>query len=71
MAKARGIQPWWLTDTTEICPACSQAYAYHTEIRCFDCDGPSCPICVQTTTTIELTCPECFECRSSETEVST
>jgi hypothetical protein len=65
MAKPRktrpAMQPWWLTDGTETCPACSQAYAYHTEIRCLDCDGPLCPICVQVTltTTLEFSCPDC------------
>ncbi len=57
--KSAGMQPWWLTDTTETCPACSQAYAYHTEIRCLDCDGPLCPICVQVTTRFEFSCAEC------------
>ena len=71
MSKPRRMQPWWLTDTTETCPACSQAYAYHTEIRCVDCDGPLCPICVQVTTTLELFCPGCFGTRDSESEAST
>jgi hypothetical protein len=64
MAKPRGMakkmEPWWLRDATETCPACSQSYAYHTEVRCMDCDGPLCPICVQVTTTFEFSCPECF-----------
>jgi len=59
--KVRGMQSWWLSDLTETCSACSQAYAYHTEIRCIDCDGPMCPICVQVTTRLEFSCPDCFE----------
>ena len=61
--------PWWLSDTTEVCPACSQAYAYHTEIRCVDCDGPLCPICVQVTTTLELFCPDCMEGGTGEQQI--
>jgi len=57
---AKKTEPWWLSDATEMCPACGQAYAYHTEIRCVDCDGPLCPICVQVTTTLELSCADCF-----------
>ena len=72
MAKPRkmpqGTQSWWLSDSTETCPACSQAYAYHTEIRCLDCDGPLCPICVQVTTTMEFSCSDCFECADSDAE---
>ena len=49
MAKTRQVQPWWLSDLSETCPTCSQSYAYHTEVRCVDCDGPMCPICVQVT----------------------
>jgi hypothetical protein len=62
---AKKLEPWWISDATETCPACSQAYAYHTEIRCVDCDGPLCPICVQVTTALEVSCSGCFECRSS------
>jgi hypothetical protein len=73
MAKLRktgpGIQPWWLADATETCPACGQAYAYHTEIRCFDCDGPLCPICVEVTNTLEFSCPDCVDC-DAESEVA-
>jgi hypothetical protein len=54
-------EPWWLSDATETCPTCGQSYAYHTEVRCVDCDGPLCPICVQVTTTLEFSCPDCFE----------
>ena len=69
MAKKQSFPPWWLEHGTEICPACSQSYAYQTEIRCFDCDGPMCPVCVQVTTTLEVSCPTCFDCGVSESEV--
>jgi len=39
MANRQRIQPWWLTDMSESCPACSQSYAYHTEIRCIEVEG--------------------------------
>lgn len=65
------IQPWWLADATETCPACSQAYAYHTEIRCLDCDGPLCPVCVQMTAELEYSCPTCLDCGAGESEVAT
>jgi hypothetical protein len=28
------------------CPCCLQAYAYEMEVRCVDCDGPACSLCV-------------------------
>ena len=59
-----------MIDATETCPSCRQTYAYHTEIRCVDCDEPVCPICVQTTTTLALSCPTCVECEDLESEVS-
>jgi hypothetical protein len=63
MAKPRRManktEAWWLADGTETCPACSQSYAYQTEIRCIDCDEAICPICVQVTTTLEFSCPDC------------
>lgn len=74
MAKSRekpqGIQPWWLTDMTETCSACSQPYAYHTEIRCIVCDGPMCPICVQVTIELESSCPDCLECEDQREDVA-
>ena len=70
MGKGKQTAPWWLTDTTEMCPACSQSYAYHTQVWCVDCDSPLCPTCVQVTTTRELSCPECFECNHAESEVA-
>jgi hypothetical protein len=36
---------WWLGGEEE-CPHCHQLYAYEIEVRCPECDGPSCPHCV-------------------------
>ena len=36
---------WWLGGDEE-CPHCHQLYAYEIEVRCPECDGPSCPHCV-------------------------
>jgi hypothetical protein len=66
MARIENKEVWWLVDGTEICPGCRQAYAYHVEYRCVDCDGPRCPICVQTSETMEAVCEGCFQSRSSE-----
>ena len=38
--------PWWLQGEEE-CPHCHQLYAYELEIRCPECDEPSCPHCVR------------------------
>ena len=59
MPKPKGNRPWWLEDDGGICPACSQAYAYQTEHRCVDCDGPLCVMCVETTIEIEIRCSDC------------
>jgi len=65
--KSRGILPWWLDEGTEVCSACKQTYAFHTEVRCVDCDGPMCPFCVQVTVAMEVSCPTCFEGSGSGT----
>ena len=41
----RNAPPWWLSGDEE-CPHCHQLYAYEIEVRCPECDGPSCPHCV-------------------------
>jgi hypothetical protein len=51
--------PWYLSEGDEECPHCGQWYAYELEIRCPDCDAPSCPHCkcsgcVVTVTAIEV-----------------
>jgi hypothetical protein len=60
------VQPWWLAEDSESCSSCSHPYAHRTEIFCFDCDAPICPICIERTTTFELICPGCVKARSSE-----
>lgn len=42
---AKRSMPWW-QDGEEECPHCHQLYAYQLEVRCPECDGPSCPHCV-------------------------
>jgi hypothetical protein len=37
---------WWLGGE-EQCPHCHQLYAYEIEVRCPDCDEPSCPHCMK------------------------
>jgi hypothetical protein len=69
MVKTLQALPWWLVHTTETCSTCSQSYAYHTEIRCLECDAPTCPICVQVTSKRELWCNECFDSADSEADL--
>jgi len=64
------VQPWWLAADSESCASCSHQYAHRSEVHCFDCDAPICPICIETTTTFEFICPGCSEARSREEEVS-
>ena len=56
-------RPWWLEDGSEICPACSQAYAYQTEFRCCACDGVVCAMCI--TIEVEIFCPGCIPASSA------
>ena len=67
-AKSGGAVPWWLSEESETCFACNHLHAHRTEIYCFDCDGPVCPICIEQTTTLELICPGCLNSRSREEE---
>ena len=52
---------WWAVGGTERCPACLQLYAYEVEVRCVDCDGPLCPLCVVEVRAEALLrrCPDC------------
>jgi hypothetical protein len=61
MQKSRRELPWWLEVGTEVCPACNHLYLYETEYRCFDCDGPLCPMCVVETTAVHISCPGCCD----------
>lgn len=66
-AKTKRNLPWWLESGSEICPACGHAYVYQTEYRCFACDGPLCPLCVEYTSEFEIFCPE-TECGPTHVE---
>ena len=68
MQKSRRELPWWLEAGTEVCPACNHLYLYETEYRCFDCDGPLCPMCVVEKTAVHISCPTC--CDDSKAEVA-
>jgi hypothetical protein len=54
----RAITPWWLGGD-EQCPHCHQVYAYEVEVRCCECDGPSCPHCVTRHAETGLVCGAC------------
>jgi hypothetical protein len=43
--RPKASAPWWLSGEEE-CPHCHHLYAYELEVRCTECDGPSCPHCV-------------------------
>lgn len=60
---AAGSTPYWVEGGSEICSFCHQRYVYELEIRCADCDGPSCPHCtvVERLTTVVHRCPECVD----------
>jgi len=68
MPKSRRELPWWLEVGTEVCPACNHLYLYETEYRCFDCDGQLCPMCVEETIALHISCPTCRD--ESEIEVA-
>jgi hypothetical protein len=65
-AKSTKESPWWVAEDYETCSACTHGYAHRAEIHCFDCDAPTCPICIEQTTTLELICPGCLESRERE-----
>jgi hypothetical protein len=52
--------PWWL-EGEEQCPHCHQLYAYELEIRCTECDEPSCPHCVKQHAERGIVCVVCIE----------
>lgn len=56
--------PWWAEGGSELCPFCEQTYVYEMEVRCYDCDRPSCPHCaccdaVESLTVVTHRCPDC------------
>ena len=55
----RERRPWWLGGE-ERCEFCLERYVYEMEVRCVDCDRPSCPVCAVTVTARrERYCPDC------------
>jgi hypothetical protein len=52
--------PWWLSEGEEECPHCGALYYYEVEVRCPECDGPSCPHCIVQHTDLTT----CIGCRS-------
>jgi hypothetical protein len=52
--------PWWLAGEEE-CPHCWQLYAYELEIRCAECDEPSCPHCSKQHLERGIVCVACSE----------
>jgi len=61
MAKAQAVMPWWLENGTEICSICHHLYLYETEFRCSDCDGPTCPNCVEIRHAEAVICLPCLQ----------
>ena len=58
--------PWWLEGEEE-CPHCHLLYAYEIEVRCPECDGPSCPHCVSHHVELGIVCVVCNEgCADAE-----
>jgi hypothetical protein len=57
----RAATPWWLDEGEEQCPFCLAGYAYELEVRCVDCDRPSCPRCAVVAREVRVvaSCPEC------------
>jgi hypothetical protein len=55
--------PWWAEGGSERCPSCERLYVYEMEVRCANCDQPSCPHCavVERRTTVIRRCRECRE----------
>jgi hypothetical protein len=66
--KGADTPPWWAEGGSERCPFCLQSYAYEVEVRCADCDRPSCPHCavVERHTAVVRRCPDCPECAEEE-----
>lgn len=55
--------------TAESCPHCHQSYVYELEVRCVDCDGPMCPLCVvELRGRVETWCPGCPPDAGEETD---
>jgi hypothetical protein len=66
MAKAQGTlvvsqTAWWLGEGDEECPHCSHYYFLEVEVRCTECDAPSCPQCRVRHKEGHFVCPDCVE----------
>ena len=61
--------PWWLGGEEE-CPHCHQLYVYELEIRCPECDEPSCPHCVKQHVERGIVCVLCSENEEVTDEVT-
>jgi hypothetical protein len=66
---ARQSSPWWLGGEEE-CPHCHQLYAYEIEVRCPECDEPSCPHCVRQHVERGIVCVICNESCEGTQELS-
>jgi hypothetical protein len=62
---AKQSMPWWLEGEEE-CPQCHQLYAYELEIRCIECDEPSCPHCMKHHVERGIVCVACEGCEPAE-----
>ena len=60
-SKSRAQRPavqWWLEGEEE-CPHCHMLYAYEVEVRCPECDTPTCPHCVKHHVELGIVCIGC------------
>jgi hypothetical protein len=68
MASEPHRRPWWLggdaAETAEECRHCLASYAVEVEVRCSDCDGPTCPLCAVTVR--ETATFRCVDCAGSD-----
>lgn len=67
--KLKRPTPWWLGGEEE-CPHCHQLYAYEVEVRCPECDGPSCPHCVMQHVEHGIVCVACSDTSEQTEDIS-
>jgi hypothetical protein len=65
--RTQSAAPWWLGGEEE-CPHCHHLYAYQVEVRCQECDGPSCPHCVSRHVELGIVCMLCAQSPPSTKE---
>jgi hypothetical protein len=63
------LPSWWLSGDEE-CPHCHQLYAYEVEVRCPECDGPSCPHCVLRIVERGMVCVVCHASPAEKEETA-